>query len=80
MKYFFHLEDGTCIRDPNGQEFADDASALSEAVIIAVQLSLEVHAPGWRVMVKNADGVRIGTVPLQPSPPQAESDPAPSVH
>jgi hypothetical protein len=67
MRYFFHLEDGACIRDPKGEEFADDAAALCEAVIVALELSkLGVHSYDWRVVVKNADGLRIGSVPLMP--------------
>jgi hypothetical protein len=83
MKYFFHLEDGTCIRDPNGQEFPNDASALIEATAVAVQLSLEVHAPEWRVVVKNADGLRVGAVPILPDrtePAQGTVMPPSSVH
>jgi hypothetical protein len=56
MKYFFHLEDGACIRDPKGEEFPDDAAALLEAARVAQELSkLRVHAYEWRVVVKNAD-------------------------
>jgi hypothetical protein len=67
MRYFFHLEDGACIRDPKGEEFPDDAAALLEAAIVAQELSkLRVHAHEWRVVVKNADGLRIGSVPLVP--------------
>ena len=67
MRYFFHLEDGACIRDPKGEEFADDAAALREAATIARELSaLQVHAYEWRVVVKNADGLRIGSVPFVP--------------
>jgi hypothetical protein len=65
MRYFFHLEDGTCIRDPKGDEFPDDAAALLEAANVAQELSkLQLHAHEWRVVVKNADGLRIGSVPL----------------
>lgn len=67
MRYFFHLEDGACIRDPKGKEFPDDAAALLEAAIVARELSkLRVHAYEWRVVVKNADGLRVGSVPLVP--------------
>jgi hypothetical protein len=67
MKYFFHLEDGACIRDPKGQEFADDAAAMLEAAIVARELSkLRVHDNEWRVVVKNSDGLRVGSVPLVP--------------
>jgi hypothetical protein len=68
MRYFFHLEDGACIRDPKGVDFPDDASALQEAANIAQELSkARVHAYEWSVVVKNADGVRVGSVPLTPS-------------
>jgi hypothetical protein len=67
MKYFFHLEDGACIRDPKGTEYPDDAAAMCEAEKVAQELSkLRVHAYEWRVVVKNADGLRIGSVPLVP--------------
>jgi hypothetical protein len=76
MKYFFHLEDGACIRDPKGDEFPDDAAAMLEAVKVAQELSkLHVHAYEWRVVVKNADGDRIGSVPLRPSPEPHQENP-----
>jgi hypothetical protein len=79
MRYFFHLEDGTCIRDPKGVDFPDDAAALVEAAAIAQELSMHrVHAYEWRVVVKNAKGVRIGSAPLVPS--EAVSIPPGSVH
>jgi hypothetical protein len=68
MRYFFHLEDGACIRDPKGVDFPDDAAALVEAAAIAQELSKHrVHAYAWRVVVKNAKGVRVGSAPLVPS-------------
>jgi len=68
MRYFFHLEDGACIRDPKGVDFPDDAAALQEAANIAQELSkARVHAYEWRVVVKNADGMRVGSVPLTPN-------------
>ena len=68
MKYFFSLEDGACIRDPKGEEFSDDAAAMCEAAKVAQELSkLRIHAYEWQVVVKNADGLRVGSVPLVPS-------------
>jgi hypothetical protein len=68
MRYFFHVEDGACIRDPKGEEFPDDAAAMREAAKVAQELSkLRVHAHEWRVVVKNADGLRVGSVPLIPA-------------
>jgi hypothetical protein len=68
MRYFFHLEDGACIRDPKGSEFPDDAAAMREAEKVARELSpLRVHAYEWSVVVKNADGLRVGSVPLMPA-------------
>lgn len=65
MKYFFHLEDGTCIRDPKGEEFPNDAAAMLEAANVARELSkAQVHAYEWRVVVKNASGHHVGSVPL----------------
>ena len=81
MRYFFHLEDGACIRDPKGQEFANDAAALVEAGNVARELSkLRVHAYEWRVVVKNADGIRIGSVPLVPSTAADAQDLPTSIH
>jgi histidinol phosphatase-like enzyme len=72
MRYFFHLEDGACIRDPKGTDFLDDAAAMHEATKVAQELSkLRVHAYEWCVVVKNADGLRVGSVPLVPSAAEA---------
>ena len=61
MRYFFHLEDGACIRDPKGTDFEVDAAAMHEAKKVADQLSkLPVHNHDWNVVVKNAKGVRVG--------------------
>lgn len=75
MKYFFHMEDGACIRDPQGEEFSDDSAALREAVNVAQELAKQgVHPHHWRVVVQDVTGLRVGTVPLVPSPdrPTAE--------
>jgi hypothetical protein len=75
MIYFFHVEDGTCISDPTGTEFSDDASAMQEAARVAKGLSrhrLKGHP--WHVLVKNADGLRIGQVPLTLPPSTDEAD------
>ena len=80
MKYFFHLEDGACIRDPRGEEFPDDAAAMLEATKVAQELSkLRVHAHEWRVVVKNAVGRRVGSVPLVPPAGHAQGVPIPTV-
>ena len=79
MRYFFHLEDGACIRDPKGVDFPDDAAAMQEATDIAQELSKhQLHAHAWRVVVKNADGLRIGSAPLVP-PDDAQDFPVPPV-
>ena len=40
---------------------------MLEAAKVAHELSkLRVHAHEWRVVVKNADGLRVGSVPLVP--------------
>ena len=81
MKYFFHLEDGACIRDPKGEEFPDDAAALLEAAVLARELSkARVHAHEWRVVVENADGIHIGSVPLVPSAADDAPGQASSIH
>ncbi|HEY5306437.1 MAG TPA: hypothetical protein VIJ52_07200 [Pseudolabrys sp.] len=67
MKYFFHLEDGTCIRDPKGEELADDADAMHQAMVVAHELSkAAVHAIKWHLVVQDAAGRRVGSVPLVP--------------
>jgi hypothetical protein len=69
MKYFFHVEDGVCVSDPNGEEFPDDASAMLEGARVAEGLSGHlIKGHPWHVLVKNADGVRIGQVPLTRAP------------
>ena len=71
------MEDGVCIRDPQGAEFSDDAAALREAVNIARELAKQgVHPGHWRVVVQDVNGLRVGSVPLVPSPdtPAAEID------
>src|SRR4029079_3282504 len=81
MRYFFHLEDGACIRDPRREEFPDDAAALREAAVLARELSkAPVHADEWRVVVKNADGIRIGSVPLAPRAAAEGQDLPASIH
>jgi hypothetical protein len=68
MRYFFHLEDGSCILDPKGTDFDDDAAAMVEAKKVADELStLPVHQHDWHVVVKSANGLRVGSVPLTPS-------------
>jgi hypothetical protein len=75
MIYFFHVEDGTCISDPTGEEFPDDASAMEEAVRVAKALSRQrLLGHPWHVLVKNADGLRIGQVPLTMPPSTDEAD------
>ena len=65
LKYFFHMEDGACIRDPQGEEFSDDEAALREAVNVARGLLEEgLHPDHWRVVVKDANGLSVGSVPL----------------
>ena len=75
MIYFFHVEDGVCVSDPKGQEYSDDASAMLEAERVAAGLSGRlVKGHHWHVLVKNADGVRIGQVPLTRAPIAEEAD------
>ena len=63
------MEDGSCIRDPQGEEFPDDDAALREAVNIARELAKQgVHPGDWRVVVQDENGLRVGSVPLVPSP------------
>ena len=41
---------------------------MLEATKVAYELSkLAVHRHDWTVVVKNADGIRVGSVPLTPS-------------
>lgn len=83
MMYFFHLEDGSCLRDPKGVEFPNDAAAMVEAAAIAQGLAEELSshpelADEWRVVVKNAQGARVGSVPLDRN--QADPDPPGLLH
>ena len=75
MMYYFHVEDGVRISDPNGQEFPDDASAMREATKVAKELSKNsIQGHPWHVLVTNADGLRIGQVPLTRGPLGEEAD------
>jgi hypothetical protein len=66
---------GVCISDPNGQEFPDDASAMREAAQVAKELSKSrIQGHPWHVLVKNADGRRVGQVPLTRAPIAEEAD------
>ena len=68
---------------PKGEEFPDDAAAIREATKVAHELSkLRLHPYEWRVVVKNADGIRVGSVPLVPPVAHAEGVPIPakSIH
>jgi hypothetical protein len=68
MKYFFDLQDGTCIRDEQGHDFPDDGAALLYAAKIARDLSkLPVHALEWSMLIKNEYGLCVGSVPLTPA-------------
>ena len=61
---------------PPGRRVSDDAAALREAVNVAQGLAKQGVQPGhWRVVVKDANGLHIGSVPLAPSPdkPTAET-------
>jgi hypothetical protein len=69
MRYFFHVEDGVCIPDANGEEFPDNEAAMRQAAQLAKDLSKNrTRAHSWRVLVKNAAGIRIGEVPLAVAP------------
>jgi hypothetical protein len=53
---------------------------MLEATKVALELSkLPVHAYEWRVVVKNADGLHVGSVPLIPVP-TADAQGVPIVH
>ena len=78
-----HVEDGVCISDPTGEEFPNDASAMEEAARVAKALSRHrIIGHPWHVLVKNADGLRIGQVPLTlpPSTDEEEVTPASTSH
>jgi hypothetical protein len=62
---------------PRAKNFPDDASAMREASKVAQELSkLRLHPYDWRVVVKNAEGIRVGSVPLTPRE-DAAGDPVP---
>jgi hypothetical protein len=72
MRYFFHLEDGVCISDRDGEELPDNEAAMRQAAQLAKDLSKNrTRAHSWHVVVKNAVGIRIGQVPLTLGPTAA---------
>ena len=66
---FLHLEMERAFGDPEGVDFPNDATALIEAAKHRSRAVCEhqSHAYKWRVVVKNADGIRVGWVPLDPA-------------
>jgi len=56
---------------------------MREATKVAHELSkLRLHPYEWQVMVKNADGIRVGSVPFVPLVARAQGVPVPpgSIH
>lgn len=65
--YFFHTEDGRCVRDEDGTELADTDAARLEAVRIMAQLLEEDAAGLWdtesfRIIVTDPSGLTLLTV------------------
>ena len=63
--YFFHIENGDCLTDDEGEEFPDDPAALREAELIAGDLSKNQISPtNLRVIVTDRKGEQVCEVPL----------------
>ena len=63
-KFFFHTEDGTCVRDTDGTELPDVHAARNEAVVILGELVREDpdqfwRDAGFRLTVANEDGLTL---------------------
>ena len=72
MRYFFHTNDGTVVRDTDGTELPDGASACREAVQLMALLLREANgkADSWDVEVLDCSGAKVVTVTAtcRPSP------------
>lgn len=67
MRYYFHTTDGEDVRDREGEEFADDAAARQEAVLLFAELLRDRPKIFWiegrfRVTVVDAEGRHVGDV------------------
>jgi hypothetical protein len=58
--YFFHIENGDCLTDDEGEEFPDNQAALQEAELIAGDLSKnQISRTNLRVIVTDCKGEQV---------------------
>jgi hypothetical protein len=64
MRYFFNLQDGTCLRDEDGEELADDSAAIAVARKIAENLARNNPlAKEWSIVACDVSGRIVATIP-----------------
>ena len=78
MRFYFHVEDGTSMKDKNGVELPDHEAARLEAHNYALNLAnleqgLSGQSKGGQVIVTNEDGHEVVRVPL-PTPDRIRSE------
>jgi hypothetical protein len=68
-QFFFHLSDGTSVRDQHGDECADLETAKQQAVASAADLARNKRLPetsGVYVCVTDVQGQEVFRAPLKP--------------
>ena len=70
MRFFFdYATKGQLLHDYRGDEFCDVDAAVEHAAVIAenLQFTLNGEWVGWWIEVRNAEGLKLSTVPI-PAP------------
>jgi hypothetical protein len=63
MRYFFHLEDGTCLKDEQGEELPNDEAAIVVARAIARDLGKNNPlSKEWNVVARDQEGRTVATI------------------
>jgi hypothetical protein len=63
--FYFHIEDGKPISDPQAEDLPDAAAAREHAAIVARELSAN-HPDGgeWKVIAKDRNGREVAVIPF----------------
>jgi hypothetical protein len=69
-RYFFDVQDGHRLFDPNGFVCEDDTDAIIRATVLAIGVSLDKPEddPERRIAIINGEGREIGHVPVYSKP------------
>jgi hypothetical protein len=67
MRFFFdYATEGQSLHDYRGDEFRNVDAAVEHAAVIAenLQFTLNGQWTGWWIEVRNAEGLKLSTVPV----------------